>query len=219
MLFDTRIVFLITALNISTRQVVKTELNGDECFIKMLKNICIQCEQDKLYFIKEDNAILVCEILKALFNLYINSDNTTGEKSKNLISILNKLLLFKSKKDNDLQRYLLSLKISNIYIILLLFYINFYFSNIANLLTVMPYNCYSEIISPTKEKHKQVFQNMDMSAVFVLLKFLDRRLNCKDDLIGNLSPIVTAFIRMVKAERLIRKYTRLQVKIFLLKNT
>ncbi|KAG6803181.1 synembryn [Apis mellifera caucasica] len=187
MLFDTRIVFLITALNISTRQVVKTELNGDECFIKMLKNICIQCEQDKLYFIKEDNAILVCEILKALFNLYINSDNTTGEKSKNLVSILNKLLLFKSKKDNDLQ------------------------SNIANLLTVMPYNCYSEIISPTKEKHKQVFQNMDMSAVFVLLKFLDRRLNCKDDLIGNLSPIVTAFIRMVKAERLIRKYTRLQI--------
>lgn len=77
----------------------------------MLKNICIQCEQDKLYFIKEDNAILVCEILKALFNLYINSDNTTGEKSKNLVSILNKLLLFKSKKDNDLQRYLLSLNI------------------------------------------------------------------------------------------------------------
>lgn len=75
----------------------------------------------------------------------------------------------------------------------------------------MPYNCYSEIISPTKEKHKQVFQNMDMSAVFVLLKFLDRRLNCKDDLIGNLSPVVTAFIRMIKAERLIRKYTRLQV--------
>lgn len=82
-----------------------------------------------------------------------------------------------------------------------------------NLLTVMPYNCYSIIIPHTKEKHKQVFQNVDMSTVSILLKFLDRRLNYKDDLIGNLSPIITAFIGMIKAERLIRKYTRQQVKI------
>lgn len=69
------------------------------------------------------------------------------------------------------------------------------------------------MISPSKEKHKQIYQNMDMSAVYVLLKFLDKRLNYKTDLIGNLSPIVTTFIRMVKAERLIRKYARLQVEL------
>lgn len=69
------------------------------------------------------------------------------------------------------------------------------------------------MIPPSKEKHKQIYQNMDMSAVHVLLKFLDKRLNYKTDLIGNLSPIVTTFIRMVKAERLIRKYARLQVKL------
>ena len=79
---------------------------------------------------------------------------------------------------------------------------------------VMPYDCYSIMIPPSKEKHKQIYQNMDMSAIYVLLKFLDRRLDNRNDLVGNLAPIVTTLIRMVKAERLIRKYTRLQVKLF-----
>ncbi|XP_068986058.1 synembryn-A isoform X1 [Bombus flavifrons] len=187
-LFDTRIVFLITALNVTTRHVVKTELNGDECLIKMLENISNQYEQDKSHDIKEDNATLLCEILKALFNLYINSDDMAEEeKNKSLVLILRKLLLSECEKEDDLQ------------------------SNIANLLTVIPYYCYSVMIPPSKEKHKQIYQNMDMSAVYVLLKFLDKRLNYKTDLIGNLSPIVTTFIRMVKAERLIRKYARLQI--------
>ncbi|CAL7942373.1 unnamed protein product [Xylocopa violacea] len=188
MLFDTRIIFLITAFNISTRQVIQMQLNGDECLIKMIENISVQCDRDELV-IKDDNATLACEILKALFNLYINSDDATEEeeKNKNLVRILYKLLLSKCEKEDDLR------------------------SDIADLLIVIPYNCYSPIIPPTKEKHKQVFQGVDMSAVSVLLKFLDKRLNCKADLIGNLSPIVTAFIRMVKAERLIRKYTRLRI--------
>ncbi|KOX71996.1 Synembryn-A [Melipona quadrifasciata] len=169
MLFDTRIVFLITALNITTRQVIKTELNGDKCLVKLLENITSR--EEKSHVIKEDNATLLCEILKALFNLYM--------------SFL--LLLSKCEKEDDLH------------------------SNIANLLMVMPYDCYSVMIPPIKMKHKQIYQNMDMSAIYVLLKFLDRRLDNRNDLVGNLAPIVTTLIRMVKAERLIRKYTRLQI--------
>lgn len=51
-----------------------------------------------------------------------------------------------------------------------------------------------------------------MSAVCVLLKFLDQRLDCKTHLIENISPVVTALIRLVKSERVIRKYVRLQVR-------
>lgn len=189
LLFYIRIIFLITALNISMRQVVKVELNGDECLINILQNISVQSEQSETNIMKETDVTLTCEVLKALFNLYMQSSDTTEEKEKNerLVSILYKLLLFKYEKQDDLQ------------------------SNIANLLTVIPHNCYSPIIPPLKEKRKHVFQDTDMSAISVLLKFLDRRLNCKDDLIGNLTPIVTAFIRLIKAERLIRKYTRLQI--------
>lgn len=45
MLFDTRIVFLITALNRSTQRTVKVELKGHECLIDMLKNISLRCDQ------------------------------------------------------------------------------------------------------------------------------------------------------------------------------
>lgn len=118
-LFDTRIVFLITALNVTTRHVVKTELNGDECLIKMLENISNQYEQDKSHDIKEDNATLLCEILKALFNLYINSDDMAEEeKNKSLVLILRKLLLSECEKEDDLQRYLLPFTLPYMYIIL-----------------------------------------------------------------------------------------------------
>ncbi|XP_043261004.1 synembryn-A [Colletes gigas] len=189
MFFDTRIIFLITALNTSTQQVVKTELNGDECLIKMLQSISTQCEQEKIIMINESRATLACEVLKTLFNLYMHSDNATEkeEKNKNLVSILYKLLLLKCEKEDDLQ------------------------SNIVNLLIVVPYDCYSKIVPPAQGEHKHMFQGMDMSAVFVLLNFLDRKLNCKENLIGNLSPIVTVFVRLVKSERLIRKYARLQI--------
>lgn len=155
----------------------------------------------------------MCEILKALFNLYIQSDDTTQEKEKNksLVSILYKLLLFQCEKETDLQRYTLPCTTNNYMILSLSYHYHLYFSNIANLLTVIPYNCYSAIIPPCKEKRKHVYQDVDMSAISVLLQFLDRRLNCKEDMIGNLSPIVTAFIRLIRAERLIRKYTRLKV--------
>ncbi|XP_031830039.1 ric8 guanine nucleotide exchange factor A [Nomia melanderi] len=196
MLFDTRILFLITAINSPTRKVVKVGLKGDECLIKMLEEINIQCEEKKTDLIKTDTAMLACEVLKTLFNLYMCVDDSTDdkqEKDKNLMSNLYKLLLFKCEKEDDLQ------------------------SNIVNLLTVMPYSSYSAIIPSVQYKKKQcpktkqVFQDVDMTAVSILLKFLDKRLNCKDDLIGNLSPIVTVLIRMVKTERLIRKYTRLQI--------
>ncbi|CAK9818055.1 ric8a [Anthophora quadrimaculata] len=187
-LFDTRIIFLITALNISMRQIVKTDLNGDECLINILENI-VQSEGED-YTLKGDTTALLCEVLKALFNLYINSSDSMEEeeeKTKRLVLILHKLLLSKCEKTDDLH------------------------SNIANLLTVIPHGYYSTIIPPTKENHRYVYQDRDMRAVYILLKFLYKRLNYKDDLIGNLSPIVTAFVRMVKAERLIRKYTRLQI--------
>ena len=38
-LFDTRILFLATALNVPLRNVVKNELNGDEHLAKMLEDL------------------------------------------------------------------------------------------------------------------------------------------------------------------------------------
>lgn len=189
-LFDVRIIFLITALNISTRQLIKTELNGDVYLIKTLENICSQYNAEDIP-IKTQDAALVSEILKALFNLYINADDTqddAGEKNKNLVSVLYKLLTIKCpEKEDDLQ------------------------SNVTNLLTAVPCESYIAFIPPAHKGCKCIFQNRDMTAVSTLVKFLDRRLNCTNDLIGNLTPIVTSFIRLTKTEESIRRYVRLQI--------
>ncbi|XP_026671010.1 synembryn-A isoform X2 [Ceratina calcarata] len=185
MLFDTRIVFLITALNVATRRIIRTELKGDECLIKMLGNVRQRAGSRA---IDHDGSTLACEVLKALFNLYINFEETEEEeKTEELVSILYKLLLSKCKNEDELQ------------------------SNIVNLLTVIPRDRYSAIVPPTDEVHERVFEKLDMSAVAVLLKFLDERLDRNEDLIGNLSPIVTAFVKMARAERPIRKYARLRI--------
>ncbi|XP_076300330.1 ric8 guanine nucleotide exchange factor A [Lasioglossum baleicum] len=195
MLFDTRVLFLITATNCSTRETVKRDLRGDACLIKIVENVEKQSEKEKNGTIEMDSAMLACNALKVLFNLFMHSDDSArlvdleeDEQNKNLMSTLYKLLL-KYEQEDDIQ------------------------SDIVNLLTVVPYNCYSILIPPTKEKGKHVYQGVNMAAVSVLLKFLDKRLTNKDDstVYFKLNPIVITMIRMTETERLIRKYTRLQI--------
>lgn len=190
-LFDMRILFLLTALNISTRDIVKTDLCGDVYLIKILEDFMTQNCNDRTTVIKTEEITIICEVFKVLFNLYIHSDDAgveDQEKYRNLVLILYKLLVFEYSLQQD------ELK-----------------SNIINLLTVIPSSCYGPIVQPIKNDCKDVYQNMDMTAICVLLKFLDQRLNCKKNLIENVSPIVTALLRLVKSERIIRKYVRLQI--------
>lgn len=80
---------------------------------------------------------------------------------------------------------------------------------------MIPFSCYTPIVQAVKGKDcKDVYQNMDMSAICILLRFLDEKLECKTHLIENFSPIITALVRLVKCERIIRKYVRLQVKSY-----
>jgi hypothetical protein len=90
--------------------------------------------------------MIVCEILKVLFNLYIHSDDIRTEdqeKYKNLVLILYKLLTLKYPvQQDDLE------------------------SNVVNLLTVLPYSCYAPIVQTAEGNDcKDVYQNMNMSAV------------------------------------------------------
>ncbi|XP_011164368.1 synembryn [Solenopsis invicta] len=192
-LFDLRILFLLTALNTSTRDVVKSELCGDAYLIEILKKFVTQNQNNKITTdIKAEELTIVCEVLKVLFNLYIHSDDTgteDQEKYKNLVLILYKLLtLTYSVQQDELE------------------------SHVVNLLTVIPYSCYTPIVQAVEGNNcKDIYQNMDMSAISVLLRFLDKKLECKTHLLENFSPIVTALVRLVKSERIIRKYVRLQI--------
>ncbi|XP_018342678.1 PREDICTED: synembryn isoform X2 [Trachymyrmex septentrionalis] len=187
-LFDVRILFLLTALNTSTRDIIKTDLYGDVYLINIIEEFAATQNQNS----ETEEITIVCEVLKVLFNLYIHSDDIgveDQEKYKNLVLILYKLLTLKySVQQDDLE------------------------SHIVNLLTVIPFSCYTSIIQAVNSKDcEDMYQNMDMSAICVLLRFLDKRLECKTHLLENFSPIITALVRLVKSERLVRKYVRLQI--------
>ncbi|XP_011690211.1 PREDICTED: synembryn-A [Wasmannia auropunctata] len=191
-LFDMRLLFLLTALNTSTRDIVKTDLCGDVCLIKIIEEFVTRNQNKEITIIESEEITIVCEVLKVLFNLYIHSDDVgveDREKYKNLMLILYKLLTLKySVQQDDLE------------------------SHVINLLTVIPYSCYTPIIQAVdRMDRKNVYQNMNMSAICVLVRFLDKRLDCKTHLLENFSPILTALVRLVKSERIIRKYVRLQI--------
>ncbi|XP_043269504.1 synembryn [Venturia canescens] len=193
-LFDTRILFLSTALNSSLRKVVKNELNGDLCLMEMLKKLANDFESTQCP-IKNDEVVVASEILKVLFNLYINveeSRNEEMERYQNLAEICYKLLVNKGahKIANEIELH----------------------SNIINILTVIPYNCYNPLIQPIGDADGGIiYEKMNMTAIDRLLKFLDEKLNGSSDLVPNLSPVTTALIRLVKSNRLIRKYVRSQI--------
>ncbi|KAK2580128.1 hypothetical protein KPH14_012405 [Odynerus spinipes] len=190
-LFDIKMLFIITALNPPARNTVKN-LNGHSYLLNVLDELLEQYKSKAVFSLEYDDVILVCDILKVLFNLYINSEDSTREgqeKNKRLTTYLYKFLHDKNwSKHDDLV------------------------SNVINLLTVIPLDHYRQMIrSIESNENNIVYQNIDVTTVSVILEFLDKRLNHKDNLLENLSPVVTVLIRLVKVEKPIRKYARLQV--------
>ncbi|KAG7199887.1 hypothetical protein KM043_014333 [Ampulex compressa] len=179
------ILFLITAYEVPVRRILKVEHKLDTYLMKILEDYCTTDVNEEL--VSESGVELVCQILKVLFNLYIHVDETEErEKRICLVGILRRLL---TKKPAD--------KATELY------------SNVVNLLTVIPEDCYSAFI-PTADG-LACYRNVDISAVSTLLEFLKEKLQCTADLLENVTPILTVLIKLVNAEKLARKFVRQQV--------
>ncbi|XP_047369352.1 synembryn isoform X2 [Vespa velutina] len=192
-LFDIKMLFIITALNTTTRNTVK-ELNGDSYLLNILDELLEKHKSNvsMSFSIKNDDVMLICDILKVLFNLYIHSEDTVieeQEKNQKLTTCLYKFLYNKNwSQYNDLV------------------------SNVINLLTTVPLNNYIQMMqSNENNENNTIYQNTDVTTVSIILEFLDQRLNYTENLLENISPVVTVLIRLIKADKSIRKYIRLQV--------
>lgn len=58
-LFDMRMLFLLTALNTSTRDIVKIDLCGDVCLIKMIEKFAMQNQNNETTTIKVQRFIIL----------------------------------------------------------------------------------------------------------------------------------------------------------------
>lgn len=192
LLFDVRLLFVATAYNSACRNTLKEEVKADVELITTLDKLSHEIESPENDKFREKFIEITCEVLKALFNMYIDSDDSTNnlkQQHEKLVDILYKLLIMKSKKD-DLHNH------------------------IANLLTAIPPSCFGPVIpsvNPRKMIHHDVYENRDMSAIHKLLLFLDKRLDDPQNLIDHISPIITALLHLTTSQRLIRKWVRQQV--------
>lgn len=58
-LFDMRVLFLLTALNTSTRDIIKTDLCGDVYLIKIIEKFATQCQNNETNVIKVKRFIIM----------------------------------------------------------------------------------------------------------------------------------------------------------------
>ncbi|KAK0084809.1 hypothetical protein PV325_006414 [Microctonus aethiopoides] len=153
-LFDVRILFLVTAFNITSRNLLKYELMIDDHLINILENLFNKKDQNEQE--KKESVAVACEVLKTLFNLYTSCDDI-----------------------------------------------------------IIPSDCYDPITktitSIDTNTNDEIYNNMDMSAISELLKFLELKLNDQSSLSENLLPVLTALLKICCHDRLVRKYCRQKV--------
>ncbi|KAL7288748.1 hypothetical protein TKK_0016729 [Trichogramma kaykai] len=188
-LFDMRIVFLATAINHDFRDYVQDQLRGDRLLIEVIDNISAETNEFKT--IKMEDEKLICETLKTLFNLFMQSqfNDEDSDMHFQMVMCLRKLLTSNKGSSDDLD------------------------SNIVNLLLIIPHKFYSKLISINSDTQQNAIfvHDADMTIVQLLIDFLHIKLNIETNLAENLSPILSFFIKFCKAERLVRKYVRIQI--------
>lgn len=191
-LFEIRILFLVTALNSKSRNSIKDD-NGDIIMMNILDKLCEELKISIDDLSKDKIIEVICEILKTLFNLLLDCDEKTDNeklKYENLVNILYKLLLIDTIEE-DLKKDELH-------------------SHIINLFTVIPSNCFSPII-PVTCNNKNIYENNDMTAIYKILLFLNKRLDNENNYLENISPVIVALLKLSKSQRIIRKFSRNQV--------
>ncbi|KAL0272743.1 UNVERIFIED_CONTAM: hypothetical protein PYX00_005604 [Menopon gallinae] len=206
-LFDMKLLFLITALCPNIRPKLKEEFHGlvylTETLDLILKESAPSSKNEHRVRISDSDADLCCEILKVIFNLMTKrmsigdaSDAVEDQEEAlclRLTSILHDLLISEVSdgKRNEVRNHT------------------------VNLLTSVPFKCYSEMTTPAVDDLPKEFEynGRSMEAIEILLEFLNDKLTPekskgKQEL---LSPILTVLLNLVKNQRLVRKFLRYRI--------
>lgn len=218
--FDMKLLFLVTALNTTTRARVRDELKG-MAYLTDLMDAIVEDKSSELSVWFEDRDIdLVCEILKVLFNLTSTTHEDCDESDENelpelsrLVSVLRAILL-RMKTTNREKRQELH-------------------SNVINLISGLPNSSLVKLTPPIETTSDGslgqnqgstvvAFEGHDVTCLQILLDFLQNRLECistsspvsitlsSSELVSSerIGPILTALIKCARSHRILRRYIR-----------
>ncbi|KAJ8919466.1 hypothetical protein NQ315_016566 [Exocentrus adspersus] len=202
--FDVKLLFLISALCPDSRRKLKNEIKTliDVLEINLQRAAETHMQHDELppIFLTDKQSDLVCEVLKALFNLTVHIDVENAEDMAeiiNLTEILRNYLLIST--DSLDKTWMLR-------------------NNVINLLTNVPDECYKYLLIPVQDgirmpKNLQ-FEGQNMTTIYEILMFLMAKFN-DDPKVSNqhevLSPVVTVLLKGATSNRDIRKFLRNQI--------
>ncbi|GLV37142.1 ric8a [Carabus blaptoides fortunei] len=210
--FDMRLLFIITALCAEIRPKLQNELHGGTYLIEILDLILKEAAVDQSnsagipsnkVTLSDSQVDLACEILKVLFNLYVNSNFTlTNDEEEEthylkLIIVLHDMLLASKTSPNSR---------ADVHV------------QIISLLTALPSRYLKELYTPVTgdpELSKEMeYEGYNMEAVHLLLASLQNRLNNQQKANGKnelLTPILTLLVMCASSSRIMRKYLRNQI--------
>lgn len=199
-LFEIKLLFLITALFVPTRQALFDEY-GLTFFIDLClaeSNIPkenISSPKRKKMDLDDFQLKILCEILRTVFNIMctVKAEGNDQQDFKKFISILRELSLscLTPAADSLLR-------------------------DIVNVLTLMPNEYLDSLVIPgTKMSEKNVHKCPSMEAVSVYINFLDVTLVKIEEIDGTLkeelSPILLLLTNLAKCNKQFRKYIRCRV--------
>ncbi|XP_073963372.1 chaperone Ric-8A-like [Choristoneura fumiferana] len=207
MLFDIKLLFILTALRQDIKMKIKDELHGMDylicCLNEQLKEATPSGEnsamdQDQHFFFTDNQQAISCEILKSMFNLILRPglEESISEADESmylkLMPVLTSLLYTQTTNEDKLMELR---------------------SNVANLLTSVPppfYTYLTPVLDPG-ETAEFVFEGKNMDALQSLVQLLQYRLtgttNTKNQY-ENLSPILTVMNKAARGSRVARKFLR-----------
>ncbi|KAH9640615.1 hypothetical protein HF086_000559 [Spodoptera exigua] len=212
MLFDLKLLFILTALRHDIKTKIKDELHGMEYLINCLGEILSEASnaEDQAAsssglvegahhcFLQDNQQAIVCEILKTQFNLILQSgsEEPTDEEEEAMYLKLMPVMTALLYAHTSTEEKLMELR-----------------SNIANLLTSVPPMFYPYLTPElTKgERAQYEYDGRNMDALQALILLLQYRLNITTgtkNQYENLSPILTVLNKSSRGCRSQRKYLR-----------
>ncbi|XP_058046914.1 synembryn-B isoform X1 [Ahaetulla prasina] len=204
--FDLRLLFLLSLLHTDIRSQLRNDLQGLPLLTQALESAFSITWTDK-YITAEDQEMsplslqetdCAIEALKALFNVTLDSWNVHSENDSHefryMTAILRHCLLTLGPTEDKTEEL---------------------HSNAINLLSNVPVSCLDVLISPsTQEEAKETdvkYNGMNMDAIQVLLKFMEKRIDKGSSYREGLTPVLSLLTRCCRSHRNIRKFIKAQV--------
>ncbi|XP_034983631.1 synembryn-B [Zootoca vivipara] len=204
--FDLRLLFLLSLLHTDIRSQLRYDLQGLPLLTQALESAFSIRWTDK-YITAEDQEMsplslqetdCAVEALKALFNVTLDSWNVHSENDSHefryMTAILRHCLLTLGPTEDKTEEL---------------------HSNAINLLSNVPVSCLDVLISPSTQEDPEdtdiKYNGMNMDAIQVLLKFMEKRIDKGSSYREGLTPVLSLLTRCCRSHRNIRKFIKAQV--------